>query len=206
VTERAHGTRARYVFGATGQDWHNGCRCFDCSQAAVLYEKRRQRARRRGEVAYVDASEARTHLLWLRSNGIGRRTIEAATGLSNSAIARIANGTVTRIRPATADKILGMHVGRAAPGARIDATSTLAKIDDLVNVVGMTKGAIAAALGAKTRALQVAKKGWVTRANADKVDALWRERMAPIHARRENEAASRAHYRALQQDRTTADR
>ena len=195
MTQRAHGTRARYVFGATGQDWRNGCRCFECSQAAVLYEKRRQRARRRGEPAYIDASEARAHLLWLRANGIGRRTIEAATGLSNSTIRNIANGTVTRIRPATADKILGMHTGRAAPGARIDAAATLAQLDDLVNIVGMTKGAIAAELGAQTRALQIGKRGWVTKANADKVDALWRRKMAPIVARRENAAAKRAEYR-----------
>jgi hypothetical protein len=199
TTERAHGTRVRYVWGPRGQDAGNGCRCFDCSQAAVLYEKRRQRARSRGEAPFVDASEARAHILWLRSKGIGRRTIEAATGLSNSAVTRIANGTVTRIRPATADKILGMHLGRAAPGARIDAASTLAKIDDLVNVVGMTKRAIAAELGAQSPSLQVAKRGWVTRANADKVDALWRERMAPNHARRHNEAAERARYRARHQ-------
>lgn len=196
TNERAHGTRARYVWGPQGQDAGNGCRCFDCARATVLYDKRRVAARRRGEAPFVDASEARAHILWLRSKGIGRRTIEAETGVSNSTVAKIAAGTVTRIRPATAAKILGMHIGRAAPGARIDAASTLAKIDDLINVVGMTKRAIAAELGAQSPSLQVAKTGWVTRANADKVDALWRQRMAPVLARRENEAAERARYRA----------
>ena len=202
TTEREHGTRARYVFGPIGSDWRNGCRCFDCSQAAVFYEKRRQRARARGEVAYVDATEAREHLLFLRDNGIGRRTIATTTGLSQSAVSKIARGAVTKIRPDTEEKILGVHLGKAKPGTYVDATRTLDQIDDLVNQVGMTRTAIAKALGYRSPALQIGKDGRVTRANADRVDALWRERMASVQASRENDRNARAMYRARQ--KTTA--
>jgi len=200
VTERPHGTRARYVFGPTGNDTRNGCRCFECSGAAVLYEKRRQAARARGEVAYVDAGEARSHLAFLRSNGIGLRTIAQTTALSRSQLTKIANGRTSRIRPATADKILGVHLGKASDGTYVDAGPTLAHIADLVERVGMTRTQIAKALGYRTHALQIAKTGRVTKANAAKVEALWRERMAPIHARRENARTTRAHYRQLQRE------
>jgi hypothetical protein len=198
MTVRPHGTRVRYVFGESGGDTRNGCRCFECSSAAVLYEKRRIAARRRGEVPYVDAQEAREHLLWLRRNGIGRRTIQTQTGLSNSTVQKIAKGTTARIRQSTADRILGLHLGKTPGGSVVDATRTLKQIDDLVNVVGMTRTAIALELGAKTRALQIGRNGRVTKENADKVDALWRDRMAPVLAHRQNEAERRAHYRAQQ--------
>lgn len=196
MTARAHGTRARYVFGPIGNDWRNGCRCFDCSAAAVLYEKRRQRARARGEQAYIDASDAREHLQFLRANGIGRRTVATTTGLSQSAVAKIASGKVCRIRHDTADKILAVHTGKARPGSYVPADRTLAQIDDLVTTLGMTRTAIAQAPGYRTRALQIGKNGRVTKANADQIDALWRERMRPVHARRQIEAARRAEYRA----------
>lgn len=204
MTARAHGTRARYVFGATGSDWRDGCRCPDCSAAAVTYEKRRQRARARGEVAYVDATEAREHLLFLRANGIGRRGVAAASGLSPSQVSKIARGAVAKIRPATADRILAVHLGRTPAGSYVDATRTLAQIDDLVTTVGMTRTAIAQALGYRTHALQIGKDGRVTKANADRVDALWRDRMRPILVAREHVNAKQAEYRARRRDAVAA--
>ncbi len=200
MTTRAHGTRARYVFGATGSDWRNGCRCPDCSAAAVTYEKRRQRARARGEVAYVDAAEAREHLLFLRASGLGRRGVAAASGLSPSQVSKIARGTVKRIRPATADRILAVHLGKTPAGSYVDAARTLTQIDDLVHTVGMTRTAIAHALGYQTHALQIGKEGRVTKANADRVDALWRERMRPILVAREQANAKQAQYRARRRE------
>lgn len=196
--ERPHGTRARYVFGGTGHDWHNGCRCFECTTAAVLYEKRRVAARRRGEQPFIDATEARKHLLWLRANGVGRRTIEAEAGLSNSTVSKIASGRVQRIRPATAEKILAVHLGKAAGGTHVDAARTFAQVADLIDTVGMTRAEIALALGAQTPTLQIGRNGRVTRATADKVDALWSEHMRPVLVERENNARRKASYRAAQ--------
>ena len=197
TTERAHGTRARYVWGPRGQDAGNGCRCFDCSRATVLYEKRRIAARSRGEAPFVDTERARAHLNWLSTVGVGTRAVAERTGLARTTIMRILSGQVTKIRPATETKILAVHTGCAQPRARVPARRTLEQLDDLINVVGMTKRAIAAELGATSPSLQVARAGTrVTKTNADLVDALWRRRMAPVLARRENEAAERARYRA----------
>lgn len=201
---RPHGTRARYVFGPTGNDWHNGCRCFECSAAAVLYEKRRQRARARGEVAYIDATETREHLQFLRANGIGRRGVAAASGVSPSAASKIASGKVRRIRPATADRILAVHLGKTPAGSYVDATRTLEQIDDLVHIVGMTRTAIAHALGYRTHALQIGKDGRTTKANADRVDALWQEQMRPILVAREHVNRKQAEYRAARRQEVAA--
>lgn len=202
MTERPHGTRVRYVWGPTGSDSANGCRCFDCCDATYRYERDRRRARERGEAPFIDATETRDHILWLRDNGIGRRSIAARTGLSTSNIARIAKGTVTRIRPTTADKILAIHLGVALGRTAVDASRTLAQVDDLVTHCGMTRSEIAAALGMRTRALQIGRTGRVTRNNAERVEQLWRQRMAPVLARRQNEAEQRAHHRALQRQAT----
>ena len=196
---RQHGTRARYVFGAEGGDWRNGCRCFECSQAAVLYEKRRVAARTRGEPAYVDTSEARDHLDWLRTQHIGRRTVAQLTGLSVSAVWNIATGRVTKARPGTVDKILGVHAGRAKPGTIVDGTRTLEQVNDLIEHCGMKKVEIGRIVhdNPNAKTLQLGRDtGRVRKSHADRVDALWRERMAPVLARREWQAAERAKYRA----------
>lgn len=196
---RAHGTRARYVFGPEGDDWRNGCRCFECSQAAVLYEKRRIAARARGEQAYVDATEAREHLQFLRSRGIGRRTVAARTGLSQSQIRKVATGQSRRIRPATADKILGVHAGHARPRAYVDGTRTLELINELV-AHGHTKVSIARALGQRGNGLQLGKNGRVTQANADRVEALHAEWMRPVLVRREHDREKQRRYRQAKND------
>lgn len=198
ATERPHGTRVRYVFGPRGDDWRNGCRCADCSRAAVLYEKRRQRARLRGEPAYVDAAEAREHLEWLSTQGIGRRTVSEQSGVPQSVVAKIRKGVTRKARPSTVDKILAVHAGKAKPGAYVDAARTLEQVDDLVKVCRMRRYEIGRIVHANpdARALQLGAGGRVTKAHADTIDALWRERMAPVLARREWQARERAKYRA----------
>lgn len=187
------------MWGPRGKDSAHGCRCFDCSQAAVLYEKRRIAARARGDIVFVDATEARNHIEWLSTQGVGSHTVATRAGVPRSTIQRLRRGTLHRIRPATAERILAVHTLHAAPNARVPAARTVAQLDDLVNVVGLTKRAIALQLGKQSPQLQVAQRGGtVTKRNADLVDALWRRHMAPILARRETDAAERARYRARQ--------
>jgi hypothetical protein len=192
-----------YVFGPEGDDWRKGCRCFECSQAAVLYEKRRVAARRRGEVAYVDATEARQHLTFLSANNVGRRTVSERTGLAQSTLAKILTGKVRRVRHSTADAILGVHLGMARPNASAPATRTLDQVTDLL-MSGWTKAAIAGAIGKKTPALQIAKNGKVSARNARLVDELWRTEMAPVHASREWMRVERARYRALEREKSAS--
>jgi hypothetical protein len=190
---RAHGTYARYRFGAKGQDWRAGCRCFDCSAAGVLYEKQREARKRRGWEPYVDNAEARDHLGWLRANGVGLRAVAQQTGLGRSALTKIAAGTVTRSRPETVEAILAVHLGAARPGAYVDARRTWVLLDELI-ALGHTKASLALQLGAQTPALQIGRRR-VKQSTAHRVEALHRHLTASRDAGRDLERRRQAEYR-----------
>jgi hypothetical protein len=187
---RAHGTYARYRFGENGGDWRNGCRCFDCSSTAVLYEKQREARKRRGWEPYVDNAAARDHLEWLRVNGVGLRTVAARTGLGRTALQKIVNGDVTRSRPETIRAVLAVNLSAAHGAALIDAGRTWRLLDELV-ALGHTKGSIAMRLGAATPALQIGRRR-VKASTAHKVEALHRELTAERDAKREQLARRKA--------------
>lgn len=192
---REHGTNARYRFGEVGDDYRNGCRCFECCSAGVLYEKLRERRKARGIDPYVDNTEAREHLAWLETQGVGLRTVSAVSGMSRSALSLIRKGTRPVSRRETIAAILAVHTGNAAPGAVIDGTRTMQQLAELV-AMGHTKGELAIMLGASTRALQVCKRGTIRRETADKVTALYEELTRERDANRQWEAERQADYRA----------
>lgn len=165
----ACGTRSRYV---------GGCRCDACRRANNDYRRQVERHKRR--VSYgieapkppTDCSpdEARAHLLWLRSVGVGRRTVAAKTGLSQSALQRIAWGDRGRIKITTANRILAVGKGNAPAGARVDAAATWRLINDMV-YLGAKKVWIAEQLG-NQRALQIGKVT-VLRRTASAIARAW---------------------------------
>lgn len=147
-----HGTRTRYV---------TGCRCEPCRTAHRDYNREWDRQKRRISYGleerhepYVDASEAITHLHWLSSQGVGKRTIAKASGIGLTSISEFINGTRTRARQQTIDRILAVGTHRIADGSTIDARPAWALINDLLEL-GVTKRRIAKAIGAKTPALQI---------------------------------------------------
>ena len=192
---RDHGTNARYRWGEVGDDYRNGCRCFECCSAGVLYEKLRANRKRRGMDAYVDNTEAREHLLWLEQHGVGLRTVCEVSGVSRSALSLIRKGVRPVSRPETITAILAVHTGNAAPGAVIDGAPTMALIDELL-ALGHTKGAVAQMLGASTKALQVCKRGTIRRETADKVAELHEQLTRERDAQRQWDAERQADYRA----------
>jgi len=192
---REHGTNARYRWGEVGDDWRNGCRCYECTTAGVLYEKLRERRKARGIDPYVDNSEARAHLVWLESQGVGLRTVSAVSGVSRSALSLIRKGTRPVSRPETIAAILAVHTGDAAAGAVIDGTRTMQLVDELL-ALGHTKGDLAIMLGASTKALQVCRRGTIRRETADKVTALHEELTRERDAQRQWDAERQADYRA----------
>ena len=192
---REHGTNARYRWGEVGDDYRNGCRCFECCSAGVLYEKLRANRKRRGMDAYVDNTEAREHLLWLEQHGVGLRTVCEVSGVSRSALSLIRKGVRPVSRPETITAILAVHTGNAAPGAVIDGAPTMALIDELL-ALGHTKGAVAQMLGASTKALQVCKRGTIRRETADKVAELHEQLTRERDAQRQWDAERQADYRA----------
>jgi len=103
------GTRSRYVAG---------CRCESCVIANRIYA--RDLARHHSRVRWgiethtdplVDVTEARNHLLWLRSRGIGLRRLHNTTGIARSTLNEIRSGRRSRITLATANRIVavGLH-------------------------------------------------------------------------------------------------
>lgn len=170
MTAAQHGTRSKYVAG---------CRCEPCTVASREYNREWQRHQRRvaygieeAREAFVDATEAREHLRWLRSQGVGMRAVCDATGLSRSALQKIVTGKRTRITPRLADKILAVPRGVARPAAVIDATETWRLIDDLI-YLGYPKVRIAKALGQRGPGLQVGRDR-VLRRTADRIAEIHR--------------------------------
>ena len=192
---REHGTNARYRWGEVGDDYRNGCRCYECCTAGVLYEKLRAARKHRGVDPYVDNTEARQHLEWLETQGVGLRTVSAVSGVSRSALSLIRKGTRPVSRPETIAAILAVHTGDAAAGAVIDGTRTMQLVDELL-ALGHTKGDLAIMLGASTKALQVCRRGTIRRETADKVQQLHERLTRERDAQRQWDAERQADYRA----------
>ena len=191
---REHGTRVRYMLGESGQSTKNGCRCFDCTQAAVLYEKLRQRRKANGWEPYVDATEAREHLRWLSSIGVGTRALCASTGMHRSVLQKIKVGTTKRIRPETESKILAVHKGLAADHAYIANPRVFELVAEL-KANGFTESDMCKFLGYKGRSLQLSKTGKVTPAKAARITHMHMVLMAPIVTSRAEVAQKQFSYR-----------
>ena len=193
-----HGTRTAYTY--------HRCRCDQCTIANRDYNRNWQRTKARIRYGlqpptpprWVDATEARQHLLWLASIGMGRRTVSELTGLSQGHVKKIRDGITTGCLPSTAQKILAVGRHQLPDNIRIDATRTLEQIDDIL-AQGVSKVAIARIITGNpdTKALQVYGPQVSVR-TAKRVDAMWRRVMAPELARREVEAERKRDYRARQ--------
>ena len=179
---REHGTRAKYVA--------EKCRCEPCTEANRRYARERDRHNRRVRYgieaprpAFIDASETREHLRWLKSQHVGTRTISIRTGIARTTIWNIMSGTVTRIRPDTADKLLAVGKSTVANGALVDAGPTWRRINELLKH-GWTKSAIDRALGGQGRALQIGKKR-VRASTARSIEQLHTIALLPVIVQRE---------------------
>lgn len=146
--KREHGDRLRYM---------GGCRCDLCSAANSRYECERQRARKAGDWnGIVPATRARAHMKKLARQGVGRRSVQAATDISDSILFKIRNGERSNIRARTERKILAVTKSVAGDHALIPAAGTWRLINELL-AEGYTKKVIAHRMGYKRPALQVAK-------------------------------------------------
>lgn len=192
---REHGTVARYRWGVTGNEPGNGCRCFECSDAVYRYERARRHAREAGVPAFYDATEVREHLLWLRSVGVGRRRISQVTGIAVSTIKALRDGHRTRVRPETADKLMGVSLAMASPGTNIPGGPTFALVDELL-AMGYTQTELCRRLGMRTRGLNLRRDtGLITAGRAERIRRLHRQLTACRDAQREWDAERQADYR-----------
>lgn len=145
--------------------------------------------------AYIDASEARKHLLWLSSVGVGKRRVAEVTGISLTSIWKIRSERLTKCRKSTVDKILAVGRSKAADHAYVDAKATWRRIDDLL-AHGWTKTAIARALGSKAKvpALQLSCSQ-VTAKQARAIEQLHETALLRVLQDRRLKAEARSYYR-----------
>lgn len=144
-----HGTRIKYV---------GGCRCADCRAANSRYECERSRLRKHGDSnGIVSAATARAHILSLRAQGVGRRSIGAASDVSNAVLTDIIAQRKTQIRACTERKILAVTRDMAGDHALVAAAPTHRLIRELL-AEGYTEAQLAARLGMKTPRLQLGRR------------------------------------------------
>lgn len=164
-----HGVRIRYVAG---------CRCFKCRRSNSDYERGRIAARICGDWnGIVPAARARRRLTKLRSAGIGRRAVRAATDIGDTVLQEIITGKKKNIRARTERLILAVTNAAAFDGAYVSAARTWNQINQLRRE-GFTKRRISAEIGKGGRCLQFGKKR-ITVRNAAAVDRMWRKYMTP---------------------------
>lgn len=171
-----HGTRSKYAAG---------CRCQPCRQANTAYARERERRQARirygieppAPARYVSTNEARQHIDWLRTRGIGLRTIGQRTGLSRSALQQIANGQTTKALRTTINRILAVNATTTPGNTLVDATETLRQLDEL-HQLGHTKASLARRLGHQMPHLQY-RPGKVTETTRRRVAALHAALTAP---------------------------
>lgn len=194
---REHGTRACFVHGpnpGTG----DGCRCEPCKEANRAYARKMYRAKHRPDETwepYVDTSEARDHLAWLRTVGVGRRTVSERSGVAVSSIQRIARGTRTKARRDTVDRILAVGRSAAHGSALVDAGPTWRLVEELL-AHGWTKKRIGQNLtnDPRTVSLQIGRTR-VTADTAARIRAIHETAMRPVLRDRELMAEARRKYR-----------
>jgi len=145
---RPHGHRLRYMAG---------CRCTECRAANTAYERKRSVERKAGRGnGIVCAAAARSHLAQLSRTGVGRRTVQAVSGVADTVLQDLIAGRKTRIRAETERRILGVTTRAAADKALIDAGPTWKLLDELL-ADGYSKACLARQLLKATPALQIGR-------------------------------------------------
>lgn len=143
-SERPHGTRAKYVA--------ERCRCDECTAANRAYARALEREKRRvaygieaPKVRVIDAGEARAHIEWLRSQGVGMRRISEVSGIAKSALTKmLVDGA--RAHVSTINAVLAVPKTAIANGSRVDASRAAALVADL-RYLGFRRRHIAREMG-----------------------------------------------------------
>jgi hypothetical protein len=154
------------------------CRCTPCTEANRDYARNRERHLARVAYGieqprpdrYINANEVRNHIAWLRTYGIGLRTIADRTKIARTTLQQLATGESKMVTPHNANLILAISTFAQPAAAHVDAAPTWALINDLL-YLGYTKKAVALALGSNTPVLQVGRTR-ITRRTADLVTQL----------------------------------
>lgn len=140
-----------------GKNWVylKGCRCDPCRDAHRIYERDRQRSIRREQygletrnIFFVDATEVREHLNFLRSKKIGLKTISERTNVSKATLQSLRNGKRKFVTLPVQEKVLAVSSLPSKGGHYVDAAEAKRLVDELLRQ-GFTMRQIAKATGRK---------------------------------------------------------
>lgn len=172
MTDRPHGTHAKYAV--------ERCRCDDCRRAQREYNRNRVRQLSRPDGVwrpYVDAARAREHVAWLRTCGVGLKTVARLSGVAHGTLSKLMYGDAARgmvpsrrIRPATEAKVLAVMPHDAAGAQKVPAAPTWRLLDELIGR-GWSRAELARRLGQQGPGLQVSRTS-VRASTARKVERL----------------------------------
>lgn len=121
----------------------------------------------------VPAARARAHLAALSAQGVGRRSVQAATDIGGRILSDISSGARARIRAETERRILAVDAGARADGALVPSAEVRRAVREMLRL-GLTKTEIAERLGYRSHALQLTSRR-VTVRNAHRVKKLLAE-------------------------------
>lgn len=147
-----HGTRAAYV--------RDRCRCRPCTDANTNEWRAAVREQTFGAPSpYIDATDTREHIQWLRRNGVGVEQIAKIVHTSATHIREIDRSTqrtggrppITQIRADLAQRVLAVQPTDAyrSPHSQIDATGTRRRLQALA-AIGWPPAELATMLGRTT--------------------------------------------------------
>lgn len=171
AADKPHGMRIKYMAG---------CRCDLCRRANANHQRNRLQAQKQGDWnGIVPAARAREHMAALTVAGVGRRAVVDASGVPDTILQQIRNGSRQRIRARTERLILAVTTAAAADGARVDGRATWKRIDELL-ALGYSKAFLARQMGYTNPALQF-RRDRVTVRNAYQVQVL-HERLRHVPA------------------------
>jgi hypothetical protein len=155
---RPHGSHAAYAI--------DRCRCDPCRQAQRDYNRNRNRQLARPDgiwEPYVDAGPVREHLEWLRSCGVGLKSVAKLAAVSHGTLSKLVYGDPgrrmppsRRIRPGTARKVMAVMPYHAAGAQRVPAAPTWRLLDDLI-ARGWSRSEITRRLGHQGPGLQISR-------------------------------------------------
>ena len=146
IANHMHGTRACYTL--------DSCRCDDCQEARLRYDRRRKKwlgAFPQLPAPMVDAAPVRVHLESLMGEGMGPKRIAEVSRVPHGAISKLLYGdykgrppskTITR---RNAEILLGLELD-LADGARIPKIEAVLIVDELL-ARGWTKTGLSGRFG-----------------------------------------------------------
>lgn len=123
----------------------------------------------------VPIDEARAHLLALRGEGVGYKSVADACDVGHSALARVLAGQGT-IRAATLKKILDVDAGARADHAIAPPTGVerMNHLLEQLHGMGFRKHELARLLGSNSQALQIGRTGRALVTSVGAVERLWK--------------------------------